>query len=143
MAVHFSGDLSALKMGFAGQVLVAGDAGYDEARSVWNGAIDRRPQVIARCATTEDVARAVAFGRDSGLEIAVRGGGHNYSGNAVCDGGLMIHLGAMNSVSVDPAARKVLAGGGATWGELDAATQAPLPRWSLWASSGTRGSYMR
>ena len=109
---------------FGGEVLVAGDAGYDDARSLWNGAIDRRPAVIARCTSATQVADAIRYARDSGLEIAVRGGGHNYAGHASCDGGMMIHLGAMNAVSVDPARRRAVCGGGATWGDFDAATQA-------------------
>ncbi|HEV3313057.1 MAG TPA: FAD-dependent oxidoreductase, partial [Chloroflexota bacterium] len=106
-----------------GAVLTPGDDGYDDARSVWNGAIDRKPAIIARCASAEDVAAAIRFAREHSLEIAVRGGGHQYSGNAVCDGGLMIHLGDMKDVSVDAGARRAACGGGATWGDLDAATQ--------------------
>src|SRR5690349_806681 len=113
-----------LRVEMAGEVLLPGDAGYDAARSVWNGAIDRRPAVIARCAAAADVAQAIAFARDRGLEIAVRGGGHNYAGFAVCDGGLMIDLSRMNQVSVDPAARRAVCGGGSTWADVDAATQA-------------------
>jgi FAD/FMN-containing dehydrogenase len=123
MAKTFGGEFEALRAGFGGTVLVPGDEDYDGARSVWNGAIDRRPAVIARCSSAEDVASAVRFARENNLEISVRGGGHNYSGNAVCDGGLMIHLGGMNSVTVDAARRRAVCGGGTTWAELDAATQ--------------------
>src|ERR1700722_7892694 len=108
---------------FKGWALRPGDADYDVSRSLWNGAIERRPAVIARCKDSEQVAQAVHFARTSGLEIAVRGGGHNYAGNASCDGGLMIHLGDMKEVVVDPPARRVKCGGGATWGDVDAATQ--------------------
>jgi FAD/FMN-containing dehydrogenase len=108
---------------FKGKALRAGDPEYDSSRAIWNGAIDRKPAVIARCADAEHVASAVRFARDRDLEISVRGGGHNYSGTAVGDGGLMVHLGAMNQVSVDPAARRVKCGGGATWGDVDAVTQ--------------------
>ena len=108
---------------FAGQALTPGDPGYDKARSIWNGAIDRRPAVIACCSNTEQVVDAIAFARHSGLEIAVRGGGHSYAGNSVCDGGLMLHLGAMNAVQVDPLTRRAVCGGGATWADVDAATQ--------------------
>lgn len=119
-----SGDgLEGFRSGFTGQVLVPGDPDYDRSRAIWNGAIDRKPAVIACCTTAEQVAGAIRFARHSGLEIAVRGGGHNYAGHAVCDGGLMIHLGGMNSVMVDPAARRVVCGGGATWADVDAATQ--------------------
>jgi FAD/FMN-containing dehydrogenase len=111
------------RAGFKGQVLTPGHAEYDRARAVWNGAIDRRPAVIAICTTAEQVAQAIAFARRSGLELAVRGGGHNYAGHGVCEGGLMIHLGEMKSVTVDPAGRRAVCGGGATWADVDAATQ--------------------
>jgi hypothetical protein len=107
-----------------GEVLRPGDASYDEARSVWNGDIDRRPALIVRCATAEHVAEAIAHGRAQGIEISVRGGGHNFGGSAVCDDGLMIDLSPMNAVAVDPGARRARCGGGTTWAELDAATQA-------------------
>ena len=108
---------------FKGRALRPGDPEYDSSRALWNGAIDRRPAIVARCSTAEEVAEAVRFARASGLEIAVRGGGHNYAGNAACDRGMMIHLGDMNRVAVDPEARRVTCGGGATWGDMDAATQ--------------------
>jgi FAD/FMN-containing dehydrogenase len=108
---------------FSGQVVTPGDADYDRARTVWNGAIDRKPAVIARCTTAEQVAQALQFARRSGLEVAVRGGGHNYAGHGVCDGGLMIHLGDMKTGTVDPLARRAVCGGGATWADVDAATQ--------------------
>ncbi len=108
---------------FQGKTSLPGDPDYDGLRSVWNGAIDRRPSVIASCTNAEQVAHAVRFARRAGLEIAVRGGGHNYAGHAVCDEGLMIHLGGMNDVAVDPVARRVVCGGGATWADVDAATQ--------------------
>jgi hypothetical protein len=97
---------------------------YDTARSVWNGAIDRRPALVARCAGPEDIAASIEFARRLELPISVRGGGHNYGGYAVCDDGVMIDLSQMKHVSVDPAARRVVCGGGATWGDVDAATQA-------------------
>jgi FAD/FMN-containing dehydrogenase len=109
---------------FGGTVLTSADADYETARRVWNGVIDRRPAVIARCASTEDVASAIQFGRQHGLQLSVRGGGHNYGGYAVCDNGLMIDLSGLTEIQVDPAARRVTCGGGTTWGELDAATQA-------------------
>lgn len=107
-----------------GAVLAPGDPGYDEARAVWNGAIDRRPATIARCGSPDDVVAAVRRARDAGLEIAVRGGGHSHWGAAVCEGGSMIHLGSMNAVSVDPATRRARVGGGATLADLDRATAA-------------------
>jgi hypothetical protein len=107
-----------------GPVILPGEAGFDDARRVWNAAIDRRPAVIARCATAADVVAAVGFAREHGLEMSVRGGAHNPAGTAVSDGGLMIDLSGLNQVSVDPAARRARAGGGALLADLDAATQA-------------------
>ena len=107
-----------------GRLLRPADAGYDDARRVWNGLIDRRPALIARCADASDVMHAVDFARRQGLRVAVRGGGHNVAGFGTCDGGLVIDLSPMDTVTVDPAAREARAGGGATWGAFDAATQA-------------------
>jgi FAD binding domain/Berberine and berberine like len=117
-------DIGSLRAQFGGAVLTAADADYEEARHVWNGVIDRRPAVIARCASAKDVGAAIQFGRQRGLRLSVRGGGHNYGGYAVCDDGLMIDLSGLKQVQVDPASRRVTCGGGTTWGELDAATQA-------------------
>ncbi len=116
--------VGAFRAGFTGEVITPNDPDYDRARSVWNGAINRRPAVIARCASAKEVAAAIQFGRDQRLEISVRGGGHSFAGFAVCDDGLMIDLSGMRQVAVDPAARRAVCGGGATWGDLDAATQA-------------------
>src|SRR5437868_7715593 len=118
-----AGKVKSLQAAVSGTVTLPGDAGYDVACSIWNGAIDRRPAVVASCAGSADVAAALAFARDEDLEVSVRGGGHNYAGFALCDGGLMIDLTPMKSVAVDPAARRVACGGGTTWGELDAATK--------------------
>jgi FAD/FMN-containing dehydrogenase len=106
-----------------GELLSPGAPGYDAARAIWNAMIDRRPALIARCADADDVARCVRFAREHQLLVAVRGGGHNIAGNAVCDGGLLIDLSAMRGVRVDPKARKVTVEGGATLGDLDRATQ--------------------
>jgi FAD/FMN-containing dehydrogenase len=111
------------RTGFDGNVLVGGDAGYDEARSLWNGDIQRKPAVIAQCTTAEQVAAAIGLGRAEGLEIAVRGGGHNFAGHGCCEGGLMIDLSTMNGVTVDATAKRVRCGGGTTWADLDGATQ--------------------
>ncbi len=89
--------------GFRGRLISAEHADYDIARAVWNGAIDRRPRLIARCIGTADVVAAVRFARDHDLEIAIRGGGHNVAGTAVCDDGIVIDLSAMRAVRVDPA----------------------------------------
>src|SRR5262245_52291188 len=89
--------------GFRGRLISADHADYDNARAVWNGAIDRRPRLIARCVGTFDVVSAVRFARDHDLEIAIRGGGHNVAGTAVCDDGIVIDLSAMRAVRVDPA----------------------------------------
>jgi FAD/FMN-containing dehydrogenase len=107
-----------------GPLLRPGDNGYDEARKVWNGMIDRRPALIARCAGVADVIAAVRFARAHELLVAVRGGGHNITGNAVCEGGLMIDLSPMKSVRVDPVGRTARAEAGLTWGEYNRETQA-------------------
>jgi FAD/FMN-containing dehydrogenase len=108
---------------FRGALLRPGEEGYDEARRIWNGAIDRRPALVARCAGADDVVEAVRFARERGLLASVRGGGHAVAGHAVCDGGLMIDLSLMKAVRVDPAARVARAAGGLLWSELDRATQ--------------------
>ncbi|MFT4883137.1 MAG: FAD/FMN-containing dehydrogenase [Natronomonas sp.] len=102
-----------------GEVLQPGEPGYDEARTVWNAMIDKKPAVIARCTGSADVIAAVEFARDLDLRLAVHGGGHNVAGKAVCDGGLMIDLSPMNRVRVDPDAQVARVGGGATWGDFD------------------------
>jgi FAD/FMN-containing dehydrogenase len=110
--------------GFRGRLISADDAGYDSARALWNGAIDRRPQLIARCIGTADVVAAVRFARDRDLEIAIRGGGHNVAGTAVCTDGVVIDLSAMRAVRVDPKGRRAWVQGGALWGDVDHETQA-------------------
>ena len=107
---------------FAGRIIVPGDPEYDDARTIFNAMIDRRPGVIAQCADVSDVVRAVDFGRALDLEIAVRGGGHSVAGKALTDGGLVIDLRKMNAVAVDPEARTAVVGGGATMSHLDRAT---------------------
>ena len=105
-----------------GQLLEPGDTGYDEARRVWNGMIDRRPSLVSRCRNAADVMASVNYAREQGLSIAVHSGGHNVAGYAVCDGGLMIDMSLMNAVRVDPALDRAFVEGGATWGDVDAAT---------------------
>ena len=107
-----------------GPVIEPGDPGFEAGRRVWNGGIDRRPAVIARCASAADVAAAVTYAREHGLEVSVRGGAHNPAGTAVCDGGLMIDLSLLNHVGVDPDARRATVGGGALLADVDAAAQA-------------------
>ncbi|NKY86112.1 FAD-binding oxidoreductase [Nocardia veterana] len=118
-----SSDLGALRSNMQGTVLGGDDPGFDEARSIWNGAIDRRPAAIAKCRRAEDVAAALGFAAARDLEVSVRGGGHSFSGASVGDGGMMINLAEMNRVQVDPEAGRVLVGGGATMADMDAATQ--------------------
>ena len=116
--------LEALRAGLRGPLCLPGDPGYDEARTIWNAMIDRRPAAIVRATAAEDVVAAVNFARDNGLLLAVRGGGHNIAGHAVCDDGLMLDLSLMKSIQVDAAARTARVAPGATLGELDQATQA-------------------
>src|SRR5499426_949086 len=104
---------------FGGQLLQPGDAGYDEARRVHNGLIDKRPALIARCHGTADIVDAIALARKLGLEVAVRGGGHNVAGRATIDNGLMIDLAPMKGIVVDPRARAAKAQGGVLWKEYN------------------------
>ena len=107
-----------------GEVLVPDDLAYDGARTIWNRLIDKRPALIARCCTADDVVRSVRFAREHDLAVAVRGGGHNIAGNCVCDGGLMIDLSQMKGIQVDPERRTARAQPGLTLGEFDRHTQA-------------------
>jgi len=116
--------VSVLAEALRGPVLTPADPGYDDARVIWNGSADKRPAIIAQCVGVADVIDAVDFARKHDLLVAVRGGGHNVAGNAVCDGGIVIDLSAMNGVRVDPGARRARAGGGATLGDVDRETQA-------------------
>lgn len=113
--------LAALREDLAGEVFAPGDPGYDEARTVFNAMIDRRPAVIARCEGVSDVVTAVRFARDLDLHVAVRGGGHSVAGMSVNDGGMVIDLREMHEVTVHPAAKAVRVGGGATMSHLDRA----------------------
>jgi FAD/FMN-containing dehydrogenase len=117
-------DLKRLRDSLHGPLILPGDEAYDEARSIWNGAIDRRPACVARCTGVADVVAAVRFARERDLEIAVRGGGHSVAGTAVCDDGIVIDLSAMRAVSVDPVGRTAWVQGGALWGDVDHETQA-------------------
>jgi FAD/FMN-containing dehydrogenase len=112
-----------LRTQFSGSLIAPGDPGYDAARAVWNGMIDKHPALIARCTGVADVAAAVNFARAQRLVVAVRGGGHNVAGLATCDDGIVIDLSPMKEVRVDAEMRVAYVQGGATWGNMDAATQ--------------------
>jgi len=114
--------VEAFRRAFRGEALLPDDAGYDAARRIWNASIDKHPGLVARCAVTDDVIRAVNFARENNLLVAVRGGGHNVAGRALCDDGIVIDLSALNAVSVDPARRTVTVQGGALLGDIDRAT---------------------
>ena len=106
----------------SGPVMLSGHPQYDAARTIWNGMHDKRPALIARCLDSNDVSQAVSFARDNDVLVAVRGGGHSWPGHSICDGGLMIDLSQMNSVTVDAGARRARAGGGALLSTLDSTT---------------------
>jgi FAD/FMN-containing dehydrogenase len=112
-------DIAAFAKGLRGQPLRPGDDNYDQVRRIWNGMIDKRPALIVQAAGGADVIQTVEFARESGLVLAVRGGGHNVSGNAVCDGGLTLDLSLMRSVRVDPKRQSLRAEGGTLWRDLD------------------------
>src|SRR5512147_3336653 len=116
--------VEALKASFRGEIIRPSDAGYDERRKVWNGSIDRRPALIARCGGVDDVIAAVRFAVQTALPVAVRSGGHSFPGQSVCDGGLVIDLRPMSEVRVDPEAGIARAEAGVLLGELDRETQA-------------------
>jgi FAD/FMN-containing dehydrogenase len=113
-----------LKAQLRGELIEPSDPGYEEARKVYNGMINRKPRLIAKCADVADVIAAVRFGREHGLPVAIRGGGHNAGGLGICDDGLVIDLSLMKWVRVDPDAQTVRVGAGATWGDVDHATHA-------------------
>src|SRR5215470_13839834 len=119
-----SADIEDLRAGLRGEVLTAGDPGYDDARRLWNAAFNRKPALIARCAGAADVMRAVSFASVHGLLTSVRGGGHSLSGQSVCDGGLEIDLAPMRSVHIDPAAKLAHAEPGTLIGQFDREAQA-------------------
>ena len=118
--------LAAFRAEFQGELIWPSDADYDEARRIWNGTIDRRPALIARCTSTPDVVAAVNFARERGLLVAVRGGSHSMAGHSVCDGGIVIDLSLMNSVKVSRGQRRAQAQGGCLLGAFDTATQAHM-----------------
>ena len=124
MAALQATKVEAFKRDIRGQVILPDDALYDSARTIWNATIDKRPALIVRCATTADVVGAVNFAKANGLALAVRGGGHNIAGSALCDDGIVIDLSQMKAVEVDAGARRATVEGGATLADFDAATQA-------------------
>ncbi len=112
-----------LQRNFKGKILFGGDVDYDKERKIWNGMIDRKPGLIAQCTNTDDIQLAVKYASRHNLLVSVRGGGHNISGNAVCDGGIMIDLSRMKSVQVDAEKSQAVVEMGATWGDFDNETQ--------------------
>jgi len=116
-------DLAASELELGGALLRPGDEAYDEARTLFNSMIDKRPALIAQCAGPRDVIAALRFGREQGLEIAVRAGGHSVAGASLCDGGLVIDMRPMKDIAVDPVARTARVGAGCTWADVDRATQ--------------------
>jgi FAD/FMN-containing dehydrogenase len=123
-ARHLGSDAEQLAASLRGELLRPGAGGYDEARRIWNAMIDRRPAFIVRCAGPADVVRSINFARYHGLTLSVRGGGHNVSGNAVCESGLMVDLSGMKGIRVGPARSTVRAEAGCTWRDFDHETQA-------------------
>src|SRR6266545_3270279 len=116
--------LESFRASFRGELVLPSEEAYERARRVWNGAIDKRPAVIARCSGVVDVVRAVEFGREHELLVAVRGGGHNVAGHGTCDGGIVMDLSPMRGISLDLARRTIRVQAGATWGDVDHETQA-------------------
>ncbi len=115
--------IKAFQERFRGEIIRPSDAGYDDARTIWNAMIDKYPALIVRCTNSDDVIEAVNFARDNNLLLSVRGSGHNVAGSAVCDGGLMIDLSLMKDIHIDPEGGTATAQPGVVFGELDQATQ--------------------
>lgn len=120
----FHAEIDKLKSEVKGNLVLPGDAAYDDARRIWNAMIDRRPAAIVRCASADDIAPVIAFARENGLELSVRGGGHNIAGYAVCDNGVMLDFSSMKKVRVAAVARRAYVQPGATLGDFDRAVQA-------------------
>jgi FAD/FMN-containing dehydrogenase len=118
-----AGTIAELRAAVQGHVLVPGGGGYEEARRVWNGMIERRPRLIVQAAGIGDITPVIALARETGLPLAIRGGGHNVAGNGTVDDGILLDMGRLNTVEVDPDARLVRVGAGATLGDVDRATE--------------------
>src|SRR3954469_11984106 len=116
-------DLGTLRAQVKGVVALAGEPGFDDACNLWNGDISRRPQVVVRCTSTDDVVNALAYARDQRLEVSIRGGGHSFAGFAIAENGLMIDLTLMKKVTIDVEGRRAVCQGGVTWAELDGPAQ--------------------
>src|SRR5512144_1884486 len=121
-AVVSENRIEEFRVGFRGEVIHPDDAAYDTARKIWNASIDRHPGIIARCSGTADVVDAVIFARENALLVAVRGGGHNVGGRALCDGGMVIDLSRMRGIHVDAQNRTARVQAGATLGDVDRET---------------------
>ena len=132
-----AGTIAKLRAAVQGRVVTPDDVGYEEARRVWNGMIDRRPGLIVQAAVADDVAPTIEFARETGLTLAIRGGGHNVAGNGTVDDGIVLDMGRLNSVEVDPASRLVRVGAGATLGDIDRATEPYALAVPLGVVSGT------
>lgn len=132
-----AGTIEKLRATIKGRVLAPGDPDYDEARRVWNGMIDKRPRLIVQAAGADDVAPAIAFARETGLPLAIRGGGHNVAGNGTVDDGILLDLGRLNAVEVEPDARLVRVEAGATLGDIDRATESHALAVPVGVVSGT------
>lgn len=121
-------ELEGLRSRVSGHLLAPGDTGFDEARAVWNAMIDRRPAAIVRASAVDDIAPTIALARERGPDLAVRGGGHNVAGNGTVEGGIVLDLGDLNAVTVDPASRTVRCRAGPRW-----RTSTPPPNLTAWS----------
>ena len=124
MKIQSNEKIEKLKNNVKGQIVLPDDPNYDEVREIWNAMIDRRPAVIVQCAEADDVLHALSYARENGLEISIRGGGHNIAGSALCDNGVLIDFSNMKTVRVDVQKRRAYVEPGATLGDFDKAVQA-------------------
>jgi len=124
MKIQSNEKIKNLKNKVKGEIVLPGDPNYNEAREIWNAMIDRKPAVIIQCAEADDVPHAISYARDNGLEISIRGGGHNIAGSALCNNGVMIDFSNMKAVKVDVQKKRAYVELGATLGDFDKAIQA-------------------